>query len=173
MNKHGKTHSLPDTAFVLASRLIDERLDQQLLRDAQMPHTYYGILVMLSHSDGGSLRMSRLANVLRLSPSRLTHAVAKMEQRGWIQREASTEDGRGQVAKLTEAGSVAIDAAAPGHVSEVRSVLFDALTAEQVSQLWAIFDTVLDNLEVVRVGANPPIVPRQHLSPPRSIGRRT
>lgn len=135
-------------SFDLGSRLIDEALDQQMQRDSAMPHTYYAILVMLASSEDRSLRMSQLAQLLRFSPSRLTHAVASLERSGWVRRESCAEDRRGQTAVLTAAGSTALVGAAPGHVAEVRRVLFDALSDEQVRQLGSIFTSVLEHLGV-------------------------
>ena len=135
-------------SYNLASRLIEEALDQQLQRDSAMPHTYYAILVVLARSEGRSLRMSQLAQLLRFSPSRLTHAVSSLERSGWVRRESCAEDRRGQVAVLTDAGTAALTEAAPGHVAEVRRVLFDGLSGEQVQQLSSIFTTVLEHLGV-------------------------
>ena len=47
-------------------------------------------------------------------------------------------DRRGQIARLTDVGFAALDAAAPGHVEQVRRSLFDRLTPAQVVQLAAI-----------------------------------
>jgi DNA-binding MarR family transcriptional regulator len=100
-----------------------------------MPHAYYEILVRLSETDGRALRMSELADSTRSSRSRLSHAVARLEERGWVQREDCPTDRRGQLARLTDAGFAVLAAAAPGHVSAVRGYLVDALTPEQLAQL--------------------------------------
>ena len=70
-------------SFMLATQLIDEDLDRQLQRDADMPHAYYGILVALSEATDNTLRMSDLARHLRYSQSRMTHAISSMERSGW------------------------------------------------------------------------------------------
>jgi DNA-binding MarR family transcriptional regulator len=132
-------------AFLEASALVRDRLDAELQRDADMPHGYYEILVRLSEADGCSLRMSHLATSTGSSRSRLSHAVAALESRGWVQREATDSDRRGQVAVLTPLGVSVLEQAAPGHVEEVRRVLFDPLTVEQVSQLRTIFEAVLES----------------------------
>ena len=136
-------------ALMLTVQLLDESLDRQLLRDANMPHTYYGILVALSEAPGESLRMSELAGRLHYSPSRMTHAIKSLERKGWTQRGQCPTDGRGQVAQLTEDGRSALADAAPGHVAEVRKRVFDRLTPEQVSELRGLCETLL-------VGFDPP-----------------
>ncbi|MGN9837739.1 MarR family winged helix-turn-helix transcriptional regulator [Nonomuraea sp. H19] len=121
--------------FLAATQLINEALDRQLQRDASMPHTYYMILVALSEAPGRSMRMSELAARAQCSQSRLSHAVARLEERGWVRRERCPADRRGNVAVLTDDGYAALAGAAPGHVEQVRRSLFDVLTPEQVRSL--------------------------------------
>ncbi|MEV4017547.1 MarR family transcriptional regulator [Nonomuraea angiospora] len=133
--------------FLAATQLINEALDRQLQRDASMPHTYYMILVALSEAPGRSMRMSELAARAQSSQSRLSHAVARLEERGWVRRERCPDDGRGSFAVLTDTGFAALAAAAPGHVEEVRRSLFDVLTPEQVRRLDEICAAVRNTLE--------------------------
>jgi DNA-binding MarR family transcriptional regulator len=121
--------------LMAATDLIDRRLDEQLQRDSGMPHAYYMVLVALSEQPGRACRMSVLAERTMSSQSRLSHAVARLEERGWVRRDPSTSDGRGKLAVLTDAGRRALREAAPGHVEQVRRVVFDRLTQEQVKQL--------------------------------------
>ncbi|MER6574100.1 MarR family transcriptional regulator [Nonomuraea sp. NPDC001023] len=133
--------------FLAAGQLINEALDRQLQREAGMPHTYYMILVALSEAPGRSMRMSELAARAQSSQSRLSHAVARLEERGWVRRERCPADGRGNLAVLTDEGFATLTAAAPGHVEEVRRSLFDVLTPEQVRELGAICSAVRGTLE--------------------------
>lgn len=121
--------------FLAATQLVNEALDRQLQRDAGMPHTYYMILVALSEAPERSMRMSELAQRAQCSQSRLSHAVARLEERGWVRRARCADDRRGNIAVLTDDGFAALDSAAPGHVEEVRRSLFDALTPEQIRAL--------------------------------------
>ncbi|WP_405064074.1 MarR family transcriptional regulator [Kribbella sp. NBC_01505] len=132
-------------AFIAAQRVVNGRIEQQLQRDAGIPHTYYEILVRLSDAPDGRLRMSELAVATLGSRSRLSHAVNRLEQYGWVRREGIESDRRGQVAIITEAGREKLVESAPGHVEEVRSAIFDALTEEQVDQLFTICKALADN----------------------------
>jgi DNA-binding MarR family transcriptional regulator len=127
--------------------LLDAALDRQLQRDARMPHTYYTILVHLSEAPERSLRMTDLAQVVQSSQSRISHAVARLEERGWVRREPCPTDRRGQVAVLTDTGYQILAAAAPGHVRAVRENLFDQLSHEQVGQLYQICRAALGKLD--------------------------
>jgi DNA-binding MarR family transcriptional regulator len=133
-------------AFLAASHLLMDQLDRELQRDAGMPHAYYEILVVLSESPNRTMRMSELADITLSSRSRLSHAVARLEERGWIRRAACPTDRRGQLAVLTDAGFEALRDAAPGHVEGVRAHLFDQLTPEQIDELREIGETLAGHL---------------------------
>jgi DNA-binding MarR family transcriptional regulator len=127
--------------------LLFDALDRQLQRDAGIPHAYYEILVRLSESECRSMRMSELADATRSSRSRLSHAVARLEERGWLKRVECATDKRGQVAVLTDVGYAALVDAAPGHVEAVRRHMIDQLSAEQISQLEQIGASIVTGLE--------------------------
>ncbi|RLK62044.1 MarR family winged helix-turn-helix transcriptional regulator [Actinokineospora cianjurensis] len=133
--------------FVTMLGALGEHMDRQLQRDSSMPYTYYEILVVLSHAPCRSLRMSELAGLRGSSRSRLSHAVARLEAQGWVERRECPTDKRGSVAVLTDAGFAALVAAAPGHVTTVREAVFDRLTPEQVTALGAISAAILDGID--------------------------
>lgn len=118
-------------AVITFVQLLQQGLDRQLQRDAEMPHAYYGILVHLSEAPDRVLRMSDLARALDYSPSRLSHAVTRMEAAGWVARRPCDTDRRVTFAELTDAGAAALGAAAPGHVAFVREHVFAALDTRQ------------------------------------------
>jgi DNA-binding MarR family transcriptional regulator len=134
-------------AFLHASRALWDTLDRELQRDAGMPHAYYEILVRLSEAPNRMLRMSDLAEATSSSRSRLSHAVSRLEEYGWVRREDCPTDRRGQLAVLTDPGFRVLEAAAPGHVEGVRTHLFDQLAPEQVKALREISEAMLDHLD--------------------------
>ena len=134
-------------AYLEATTLLFDALDRQLQRDSGMPHTYYEILVRLSEAPERRLRMSVLADAARSSRSRLSHAVARLEERGWVRRLECPTDKRGQLAELTDEGFAALAAAAPGHVAAVRCHMIDLLSAEQITQLEQISSAIVASVE--------------------------
>jgi hypothetical protein len=50
------------------------------------------------------------------------------------------------VVDLSDSGRAALEAAAPGHVELVRSLMFDALSAAQLQAFGAVIEAVLDRL---------------------------
>lgn len=134
-------------AFHAVSRFIDGALDRQLTKDSGMSHAHYATLVALSEAEEGTARMGDLADFLQFSPSRMSHAVARMERDGWVERRRCPTDGRGQEAVLTDTGRAALEQAAPGHVHEVRRLFVDRLSREQQAQLRSIAEVLMDSLE--------------------------
>ncbi len=134
-------------AFMWMKAVLDEELDRQLQREAGMPHAYYMILAMLSEASDQALRMSDLASILKASPSRVSHAVTKLERLGWVVRESAADDGRVSYAVLTKSGFAVLKAAAPSHVATVRQAIFDHLSRAQVAQLKQISTQILDALD--------------------------
>jgi DNA-binding MarR family transcriptional regulator len=130
-------------AYINMNVLVSEHLERQLTKDAAMPMSYYLVLAMLSEAPGRELRMQQLARILRLSQSRMSHAITRMQEKGWVERKASPSDGRGTLVVLTDPGFDTLVAAAPAHVEAVRDALFDALTPEQVRQLGDICAAVI------------------------------
>lgn len=130
-------------AFIDGCRALFDVLDRQLQAESNLPHAYFEILIPLSEEPGRALRMSELAERARSSRSRLSHAVARLEERGWVRRTDCPTDKRGQLAELTEKGFAVVQAAAPGHVQAVREYLIDQLSSEQVGALGEIGDIML------------------------------
>ncbi|MET8830649.1 MarR family transcriptional regulator [Streptomyces sp. NPDC004610] len=143
-------------AYLHATTLLEDHLDRQLQRDAGMPHIYYGLLVQLSAAPGRQLRMTQLARHAKITRSRLSHAVARLEQHGWVRREDCPSDKRGQVAVLTDAGHEVLRRTAPGHVDAVRQALFARLTPEQQKSLGEIMRIVAEGLQPSEAGADLP-----------------
>lgn len=132
--------------FLEFQRVLADALQGQLQRDAGIPHTYYEILVRLSEAEGRRMRMTQLSEQTVQSKSALSHACARLEERGWIRRVECSDDRRGLLAELTDEGFSALEGIAPGHVTTVRESLFDALTPEQVTQLKDISEAVVRRL---------------------------
>jgi DNA-binding MarR family transcriptional regulator len=129
------------------AELLPRVLDAQLQRDAGLSHAAYVVLAMLSEAPGRSRRMSDLARRANQSQSRLSHTVARLEERGWVRRERSADDGRGNLAVLTDAGWDVVRSVAPGHAEAVRAAVFDPLTDEQTRALGNALQAVLERLD--------------------------
>ena len=131
--------------IALAGTLIrlPAALDTQLRRDAGITHYEYQVLAVLSEVPDRTLRMSVLAVRTEGSLPRLSQVVARHEQRGWVRRTPDPDDGRYTLAILTDEGWAKVAQAAPGHIEEVRRLVFDPLTKAQARQLREIGQRIM------------------------------
>ena len=110
-------------------------IDAQLRRDSGLNFFEYSVLASLSGSPDRTRRMSSLALMANGSQSRLSHAVSRLERAGWVERRNCQEGPRKVEAVLTDAGYAKIVEAAPFHVREVRRMVVDVLTDEELDQM--------------------------------------
>jgi DNA-binding MarR family transcriptional regulator len=127
--------------------LLPGVLDSQLRRDAELTHFEYSVLAMLSEAPQRTLHMAALAGQTSATLPRLSHVVQRLEGRGLMERFPCPQDGRATNARLTPSGWRKARDTAPGHVANVRQHVIDALTPEQVTQLTAITDAILQRLD--------------------------
>jgi len=129
-------------AYVEFSTLLSDHLSRQLRRDAGMTHADYILLAHLSSVPRGTLTMSELAERLKITRSRLTHAATRLQEAGYLDRYEDPANRRSQLAELTAQGREFLERAAPGHVEAVRRAVFDVLTPEQVRQFAEIGEAI-------------------------------
>ena len=113
-------------------------LSAQLKRDNGLNGFDYMVMAGLSEAPGRASLMGDLAAFVAGSISRLSHALSRMEEKGWVVRQPFCDDGRQMQVILTDAGMAKVEEAAPGHVRQVRELVLDPLGPDKVDQLGAI-----------------------------------
>ncbi|MFC0112499.1 MarR family winged helix-turn-helix transcriptional regulator [Kibdelosporangium aridum] len=126
-------------------------LDAQLERDSGLTFFEYHVLALLSEVPGHTLRLSRVAQLISSSLSRLSNVVKRLEARGLVRREPDPDDGRATRAVLTDAGMATVEQAAPGHVANVRDLIIDALDDAQLEALRVAHQQILTRLDPVAI----------------------
>ncbi len=116
-------------------QLLPQSLDRQLREQAGINHVYYMLLSILSGQPEHRLPLTELARLAAMSQSRASHAVTSLEQRGWVERHPCPTDRRVQFIVLTEQGEQVLIDTAPGHVAEVRRLVFDQLDPDDLAHL--------------------------------------
>jgi len=127
--------------------LLPVALDSHMRQQAGLTHFEYYVLAMLSEAPERTLRMTALAARTNATLPRLSHVVRRLEDRNLVERFPCPEDGRATNARLTDTGWEKVRTTAPKHVGEVRRLVFDALTPEQVDRLTEIAGAVLARLD--------------------------
>lgn len=130
--------------FSLLTTRLPAALERQLQHDAGLSLYEYLLLSGLSMTPERRLRLRDLAEVTGTSLSRLSNVIRKLEGRGWVTRTPDPRDGRSTFAVLTEPGYAKVVEAAPGHVREVRRLVFDPLSPSQLQRFGSTIRRILD-----------------------------
>jgi DNA-binding MarR family transcriptional regulator len=126
---------------------LSATLHKELQEDAGLSMPDFEVLVHLTDSPEGRMRVTDLARLLQWERSRVSHHVTRMAQRRLVQRVECAEDGRGAFIVITPQGRAAIEQAAPGHVTTVRRLVFDALSPQDVDAFATIIEKALAQLD--------------------------
>lgn len=102
-------------AHARATRVLEAELEEA----HNLPLASYDVLVQLTESPEGRLRMSELADAVLLSRSGLTRLVDRLEREGLVERTSCPSDARGTFAALTEAGRSRLREASGTHLRGV------------------------------------------------------
>ena len=122
---------------------LEGELARQLVVDSGLSYPDYLVLVALTDRPDGRMRLFELAGVLGWEKSRASHHVGRMVERGLVKKQKCASDRRGFYVVVTPRGRREIEAAAPGHVDEVRRLFVDRLTPEQLDALGDAAEAVL------------------------------
>jgi DNA-binding MarR family transcriptional regulator len=130
-------------AYIAGSRRLLDRLERDLKAHG-LTNDDYGVLVALSESEGGRLRMADLAEQSVESRSRLSHHIGRMEASGLVRREQCPEDRRGFFAVLTDEGRALMEETAPHHVAGVRAHFLDQILPDELDAIASAFARIDD-----------------------------
>lgn len=131
------------------------RLDGELQEAHAVSLRDYQVLLQLSEAEGYALRMAELAERLAVSPSGLTRRLDGLVREGLVFRQACESDRRGTMAVLSAEGWIALETAAPTHLTGVRRYVFDVLGGDQLGQLTVALQAIAAALDQA-----PPAPPR-------------
>jgi MarR family 2-MHQ and catechol resistance regulon transcriptional repressor len=110
----------------------------------------FEVLIRLSRSPEGQLRMTDLSTQTSLTTSGVTRVVDRLERDGLVRRMACPSDRRSSYAVITRAGRDRLDAILPGHLDLIDQWFTGLLTPEQLEALLAGLRVIRD---AVRPGA--------------------
>ena len=135
------------TAFGLLLEAHDAVLGAvaaDLARTSHLPAPEFEVLLRLSRSPGQRLRLTELANQVRLSTSGLSRLVDRVEGAALVRREACPTDRRGAYAVLTEEGEAALAAALPSHLESLERNVVAPLGPEDLATLQGLLRRLRD-----------------------------
>jgi DNA-binding MarR family transcriptional regulator len=129
------------TSIMRAHQILIAELDV-MLRPHGITFSRYEALVLLVHSNNGSLPLSKIGERLQVHATSVTNVIDRLEAAGLVRREPNPRDGRGILAVITDEGR---------KVAEAATVQFNSarfgMSALGLSELERLFD-ILRNLRV-------------------------
>lgn len=126
---------------------LEGAMARQLAADSSLSFPDYQVLVALTDSPGGRLRLYELGERLEWEKSRLSHQVSRMVERKLVKKEQCKTDRRGAFVVVTHRGRAQLEAAAPGHVAAVRRLFIDHVSPSQLDTMSTVADKVLEVLD--------------------------
>jgi DNA-binding MarR family transcriptional regulator len=142
------------TAFGMlleAHAAVISQVNRDLEASIGIPVSWFEVLLRLARSDDHQLRMAELARQVGLSTSGLTRLVDRIEDAGYVRREACPTDRRGANAVLTDEGDALLRKAVPAHL--------DSLDVHVARPLDDRVDALTDLLRTLRDSNGPGTCP--------------
>ena len=129
--------------FLQAHAAVLRRLEAELEAETNLSLSDFDVLVQLALAEGGTLRMSELAERVVISRSGMTRRIDRLEAGGFVERQACASDLRGAMAHLTEAGLARLVAVRPIHMRGVGEYFLDKLESDDLDCLQRVLSKVL------------------------------
>lgn len=133
-------------AFTEVSSLLRHAVEKQLRDVGKLSYVQFQLLARLGDAPDGSQRMTDLADGVVYSRSGLTYQAQSLEERGLVTRAPSPEDERSTIVAITNEGRDVLAKVFPGHIAAVKELLFDSLSASDVTDLERVMTQVSGHL---------------------------
>jgi len=121
-------------------------LIERALAAAKLPPlAWYDVLLELERA-GGSLRPLELEREMLLAQYNLSRLIDRMEEAGYVERRALTEDRRGQVIVITSTGKVLRRRMWSAYGPAIQRAIGDHLSPKQIHTLSALLVALIGKL---------------------------
>jgi DNA-binding MarR family transcriptional regulator len=122
------------SSLLRAHATLMRRLDTDLRRETGLALADFDVLAQLARAHG-ELRITELADRALISRSGMTRRVARLVDKGLVRRANATEDRRGVVVALTDAGVARLTETVPVHLRGVSKLFVERLDDQEVAAL--------------------------------------
>lgn len=133
-------------AYFTTTARLQARMEAALKASCSLSLPDYNVLMRLDRAGADGLRPGVLAGDVVFSPSRLTHTLRRLHDRGLVERRACDTDGRGGLAALTPAGRELYQRAAGVHRTLVRALALEGMTPEEAEVIDRVFTRIAARL---------------------------
>lgn len=133
-------------AYFTTTARLQARMESALKGSCALSLPEYNVLMRLARAGEEGVRPGVLAGDVVFSPSRLTHTLARLRDRGLVERRACDTDGRGGVVSLTSAGRDLFERAADVHRTLVRALALEGMSAHEAEVIDRVFTRIAARL---------------------------
>ena len=132
---------------MLKAQRLALRSVEDALRVARLPPlAWYDVLLELDRAGESGLRPFEIERNMLLAQYNLSRLIDRIEEKGYVERRACTEDGRGQLVVITDAGRIMRRQMWPVYAAAIASAFGDHLSQKQVEVLGNALATLIDKL---------------------------
>lgn len=127
------------TSVMRAQQILLAKVED-VLKPYALTFATYEALRLLAFTRSGTLPMGKMGTRLMVHPAAVTNAIARLEQRGLVERQMSPDDRRVVLATITPAGRAVADEA----TSALNEAAFGlpGLTKEQAAQVTEVLNLI-------------------------------
>ena len=133
-------------AIITAFTRVNGVLAEEMASETDVSLEWYGILLMLTQAEGGSMRPSDLADSIGLSRSATTRLVDRLERDGLVERTTCPSDRRGSFVSLTAKGEETFKRAGRVHLRGIDQHLGAHLSSRDMADLRRILAKLADGV---------------------------
>lgn len=142
MSEDSKAAAMPSERAVTAwARLVRintgvlERVQSALKAAGLPPISWYDVLLELHRSGESGLRQYEICKEVLLTKHNLSRLVDRLEREGLVERQSCPEDGRGNVVRITPAGSGLLRRMWPVYGQVLHQEIESRLSASELADL--------------------------------------
>jgi DNA-binding MarR family transcriptional regulator len=128
------------------SDLLRFRIAADVRKVSDLSAADHSVLLHLAEADSGRMLQQDLASSMYWSKSRMSHQLARMEDRGLLARMPDS-NSRQIVVSITKEGRSVIKAVTPAHAAAVRRHLLSHATAEELTILVQLAERIRDDVD--------------------------
>ena len=138
-------HKAAWIGFLVSHSVLIKKIDRALAESGHITLDVYDALLALEDAPERRLRMSELAERVLLSRSGITRLVDRLEQAGYVTRQACPGDRRALWASLTPEGLKAREEAWPVYRRTVQELFGSRVSLEEAEVLRRVFLRLLED----------------------------
>lgn len=138
-----KCTNQPFLILMQTSRVLQDRIRDDMMKN-NLSITEFSVLEVLFHK--GKQTIQQIGKSVLITSGSMTYVIDRLEQKGFLKRNACPDDRRAIHVSLTAAGSELMNRIMPEHENFVDSV-FGTLNSHEVDMLVSLLKKVKEKVE--------------------------